>query len=281
MPNNKQGFTLIELLVVISLIGTMASIILASLVSAREKGRIGASIMFADNMYQGWGADAIGYWKFDEASGDALDSGPNNITLVKNAAYGIARSPITPLSGGNSLDFTGSGMNDATSFVSADLSTKQLSMTKYTVDVWVLMPDASAQGVAVSVYDINNKRINALNFSGGASSATLVAGACLGSSYNYQPPFGKWINMAYSWDGANEKLYIDGKPYGSFLGCSPLGGISVGWIVKNIYVSGYSGIGAHFIGRMDNLVIYNNTLSNAQIEQIYAEGLKTHTLAER
>jgi len=50
--NNKKGFTLIELLVVIAIIGLLASVVLASLNSARGKGRYANAVATMNSIEQ-------------------------------------------------------------------------------------------------------------------------------------------------------------------------------------------------------------------------------------
>src|SRR3954470_16727724 len=103
---HKRGFTLIELLVVIAIIGLLASIVLASLNSARKKSRDArriADLKQLQNALELYANDFSGNYPSNAvtvaAGGGAVDDATANGLLAKLAPTYIAAIPNDPLAG--------------------------------------------------------------------------------------------------------------------------------------------------------------------------------------
>ncbi|MFA6554730.1 MAG: LamG-like jellyroll fold domain-containing protein [Candidatus Paceibacterota bacterium] len=290
MKKKSQGFTIIELLIVISIIGTLASTVLVSTSGARDKARIAASSMFADNLYQAWGSDAVGVWKFSgEDNSNVQDSGLNGITLISNGST-LRSSTNRPIPSGYSLDFSADSINDTTNyFASNNLVSRNINLAKnggYTASVWVYLPVMSFSFSFTGIF-------SALDSSGTKYAANMMlnpsgymtVGPSPGFVTDYRIPEAKWVNLAYSYydDGVSGtiRFYVDGKLYKTvspFTFSSPLSSI----IVDSVFVgvAYYNGSYLkHFNGFIYDLALFNEVLTADRIQQIYAEGAPKHTLA--
>ncbi|MFH1401827.1 MAG: LamG-like jellyroll fold domain-containing protein [Parcubacteria group bacterium] len=272
----KRSFTLIELLVVIAIIGLLASIVVVNVNSARDKAKIAKSIQFSSSVYHALGAEAVGYWDFNEIVGGTVrDVSGNGNTGTVNGATLVDSLVFSGGNLGKALSFD--GLNDSVSF---GTSISMSNSSAISLEAWVKNNGNNGADYAQIVgrfleyafqcSTIANSNQILFNIRG-----TDAAWHSTGGYVTFTP--GDWTHLVGVYNSLlasnNIKIYMNGVLEKQ---ATYAGGISTG--VNNTGISSYP---ARFVNySVDQVRIYSQALGAAEIQKHYAEGLEKHQLAK-
>mgnify|MGYP001558207045 CR=1 FL=1 len=270
LARTKGGFTLIELLVVISIIGMLSSVVLVALQSAREKGRMAAGISFSSNLYQNFGANAAVMYDFNEApvANMLKDKSANNVILdITGGAIWASNSGVN--SGG--LSFSG------TQYAITTNSSALLPPTikNWTMATWVNPTSISSYRIFLSFsYPYLGTYLG--KFGVGFRTSTGANDISnTGLSETTVRSLNKWyfVVATYSNNTQTLILYVDGKEVNRLSNRILLDASN-----SQLVIGRDSNGSNNCLCSIDDVRIYTESLSVAQIEKLYAEGVATHSI---
>ncbi len=227
--------------------------------------------MFSTTVHADLRNGLVGWWKFDEASGNAIDSSaygntgtPTGTTIVSGCkragcrTFNDASTEKIIVAGNTTLGNMSNGMTVAAWFKSNQTSTStddyilcKASSTQIEYGLYLAAPTSFK--VCFNTYD------NAWH------------GVCSdGSGYNDN----NWHLAVGVFNGTTNRVYVDGAIQSGSEGSAVPTTDTANLCLGTFCASGGSGFaGAYFKGSIDDVRIYNRALSVQEVRELYVPGI--------
>jgi len=263
---NNRAFTLLELLVVITIIGILSSIVIVSMSGSTYSATIAKGKAYAQQVHALLGANAVGVWNFDEGTGDTvydISGYGNDGTLVGDTHF--IDSDIE----GHALSFDGTG-----DYVDCGNGESFNITSAITVLYWeydISPVHTSGRVGKKSIFDISRRGVSDIY------THVYVDSAYQGLYGTDKLTPGAWHHVVMTYDSLTRELavFINGiKELSKIL--TGLSEYTLNASVYNLEIGrmGYQGTIDYFHGLIDDVRIYSEALSAAEIQKHYVQGLE-------
>jgi len=227
----------------------------------------------------------VGYWKMDETSSPAVDYSGYGNNGVWNGNVSSSTSISSSFNFANQRSLNFDGTNDYIVIQNSD--SLDIGGRNITIAAWVFVDNlANDQIIIRKLYNPPGasdptSHYNLEFVGSGADTFDFFFSDTSGTKrgpYSVTPTLGQWNHVAFTYDGVNVRGYINGSNTSTTAQTNAIA--QRGQIVR---IGTDHNLSQDFDGRLDELRVYNRTLSSAEIQRLAngnmpADGLGTYTL---